>query len=156
MTTNRGGSTWLPPLSVPSASGRSPQRQLPAAAAPATGRAGVVGGRADGRVAVGAVDWLIRPRLERHHRVLATLRTHGGEHLAFSPCTAGTVAARRIAAVAALRLAGGPAVRAPARLVGEALLGVKRLLARREGELLATIATRKDFVLLVDLADSRE
>src|SRR5581483_1168812 len=131
--------------------------------------AGLVARRARGVAAallgeaVGAVDRLVAARLERHARLLAALRAGGGEHLApavaaapggvatrgipAGAITAGAVAAGGVAAgIAAGGAARLSAIRAAARLVGEAAAGVELLLAAGEGERSAAIAAGKGLV----------
>ena len=75
--------------------------------------------------AVPAVDRAIVPGLERNLRRLVARRAGRREHLALR-----AISAR----ISALRLACIPAVRAASRLIGEAFVGVKLLLAGRERE----------------------
>jgi hypothetical protein len=106
------------------------------------------------RVALGAVDGPVIARLEGHLRVLPTLATNSREHFALPAAEATAVSARCEPAFRLPRLASGTTLGASARVVGKALLGEELLLADREGELVATVATGKDLVLERNHADS--
>ena len=88
------------------------------------------------REAVAAVNGLVAARLEGNLRLLAAVGADRGEHLALRT---------GIAVGGAERSA---ALRATARLVLEALLGVELLLGSREDELLAAVAANEGFVLI--------
>src|SRR5450830_1103295 len=90
-----------------------------------------------------AVNRPVAPRLERDLSFLATLGTHGREHLPLSSRTKAAAAAAAKAAAAAaclVLLSGRTALRAPAGLIGEALAGVEFLLALRKHEGRSAIA----------------
>src|SRR5450756_971725 len=83
-----------------------------------------------------AVNRPVAPRLERDLSFLATLGTHGREHLPLSSRTkaAAAAAAKAAAAACLVLLSGRTALRAPAGLIGESLTGVEFLLALRKHE----------------------
>ena len=86
--------------------------------------------------AIAAVHGLIAARLEGNLGLLAAISADRGEHLTLR------------AGIAVLRAEGGAALRAAARLVLEALLGVERLLGSAEDEFLVTVAANEGFVLI--------
>lgn len=134
--------------------GQSSVGFLPAAAA-ATASAVPAAARGPvGRKAVRAVHGPVATRLEGHLGVLATLGAHRGEHLPLPALVAasGIASAGRIAAAC---LAGDPALGAPTRLVGEALLREELLLSLGEDEFLAAVPAGEGLVLHVDHADSQ-
>ena len=88
------------------------------------------------REAIAAVHGLIATRLEGNLGLLAAIGTDRGEHLTLR------------AGIAILRAESGTALRAAARLVLEALLGVERLLGSAEDEFLVTVAANEGFVLI--------
>jgi len=126
--TRRHASGWdyLPAPSTPSAAWTPIVSRSPAAS---------MGGEA-----VGAVDGLVQPRLERDLGLFAALGADGGVHLPI-PVSA------EPASLPPGRLAGCAAFRAASGLVGEALLREELLLARGEDELAATIAAGEGLVL---------
>ena len=88
------------------------------------------------REAVAAVDGLVAARLEGNLGLLAAVSADRGEHLALRTGIAVGGAER------------GTALRAAARLVLEALLGIELLLGSREDEFLAAVAANEGFVLI--------
>ena len=88
------------------------------------------------REAVAAVDRLVATRLEGNLSLLAAVRADRGEHLTLR------------AGVPVSGAESGAALRAAARLVLEALLGVELLLGSREDEFLAAVAANEGFVLI--------
>jgi len=111
------------------------------------------------RKAVGAVDRLITPWLERHPGLIPTARAGGGEHLAILaaiPSTATRAVASAAGAVPTRVVAPGAAtpptptaraaILAARRIAGEALLREELLLPSREDERLAAVAAGQSFV----------
>ena len=88
------------------------------------------------REAVAAVDGLVATRLEGNLRLLAAVGADRGEHLALRTGIAVGGAER------------GTALRAAARLVLEALLGIESLLGSTEDEFLAAVTANEGFVLI--------
>ena len=88
------------------------------------------------REAIAAVHGLVATRLEGNLGLLAAIGTDRGEHLTLR------------AGIAILRAESGTALRAAARLVLEALLGIESLLGSAEDEFLVTVAANEGFVLI--------
>jgi len=84
------------------------------------------------------VDRTVAAGLERDHGVLAALGADHGVHLPLASISAKSPSV--------LALAGAPACWAPARLVGESLLGEELLLTYREHKSLPTIPACKILV----------
>ena len=90
------------------------------------------------REAIAAIHRLVAARLEGNLGLLAAIRADRGEHFALRASAAVLGAERRTA------------LRATARLVLEAFLGVERLLGSSEHEFFAAVTASEGFVLIHD------
>lgn len=90
------------------------------------------------REAIAAIHRLVAARLEGNLGLLAAIRADRGEHFALRASATVLGAERRTA------------LRATARLVLEAFLGVERLLGSGEHEFFAAVTASEGFVLIHD------